>query len=158
MLNPMLVFPTRVGMFRSRVSVSSEISGFPHPRGDVPFGRRINSPAHWFSPPAWGCSGRGQMTDRERGVFPTRVGMFLADSISENSGNCFPHPRGDVPQHQRIARLFNKFSPPAWGCSANRGGICLLITVFPTRVGMFRQSFGVDNAIPGFPHPRGDVP
>ena len=92
------VFPTRVGMVRTRRNTPPASSSFPHARGDGP---RILSPSPSpasFSPRAWGWSVDGVRRQRGRLVFPTRVGMVRAAPSLRSSSGRFPHARGDGPR------------------------------------------------------------
>src|SRR5436305_1092257 len=51
-----LVFPTPVGMVRSRSSISTSLPCFPHARGDGPPARVEEAPDKPFSPRPWGWS------------------------------------------------------------------------------------------------------
>jgi len=55
----LIVFPTRVGMFRTPNLARSPCVSFPHARGDVPNLSSINASPPRFSPRAWGCSDMG---------------------------------------------------------------------------------------------------
>ena len=75
-LSPSCVFPTHVGMFRSRSRRRPPSHSFPHSRGDVPLlCRKIREWAS-FSPLTWGCSVPDGLTASRIAVFPTHVGMF----------------------------------------------------------------------------------
>ncbi len=52
-----VLFPTRVGMFRSRSRRNTRRSSFPHASGDVPGESPSPSFRTIFSPREWGCSG-----------------------------------------------------------------------------------------------------
>ena len=110
-----LVFPTRVGMARTRRQASSSHNRFPHPRGDGPSSSHSPDPYSRFSPPAWGwpagCAGGCGCGS----VFPTRVGMARWVAIALTWNTSFPHPRGDGPNLDAIDRIADRFSPPAWG-------------------------------------------
>ncbi len=152
------VFPTRVGMFRLSAKRGHLASCFPHPRGDVPLGGAEPRGRAKFSPPAWGCSGFAPLRALSVEVFPTRVGMFRLIKWPGMRDGGFPHPRGDVPFMPFLSANVVLFSPPAWGCSEYFGVGTITLSVFPTRVGMFRFLYVIQACRAGFPHPRGDVP
>ncbi len=56
-----MVFPTRVGMFRSQSDIAFADSRFPHTRGDVPASCQVLIDVYSFSPHAWGCSGNHEL-------------------------------------------------------------------------------------------------
>jgi len=152
------VFPTRVGMFRTHRTSFVRITGFPHARGDVPNTGLREGPHFLFSPRAWGCSVWVEGTNALPPVFPTRVGMFRPFFAPAFSESRFPHARGDVPVARTATPVPPSFSPRAWGCSGLSFLPPTIDSVFPTRVGMFRQKTRVDGLFFCFPHARGDVP
>ena len=111
-----------------------------------------------FSPREWGCSVNINSNPSFARVFPTRVGMFRFPRSGYPTGDRFPHASGDVPMHRRGRPLIDLFSPREWGCS----GIDVLhryhLSVFPTRVGMFRNAPKRVSLTLCFPHASGDVP
>ena len=91
-------------------------------------------------------------------VFPTRVGMVRAPPGPAEVAQGFPHARGDGPIENTHDTLWRRFSPRAWGWSGVPLPGMAPVAVFPTRVGMVRQT---DTAIfcrYRFPHARGDGP
>ena len=80
------VFPTRVGMDRSRSQAAGRSGCFPHTRGDGPaelYDYRIDKR---FSPHAWGWTGQPTRWTAAGRVFPARVGMDGAGSRSRRRG------------------------------------------------------------------------
>ncbi len=77
---------------------------------------------------------------------------------TSTTDNSFPHPRGDGPGDGFSSPDAGGFSPPAWGWPARIRRRLPRRSVFPTRVGMARQSACVVILRGGFPHPRGDGP
>jgi len=117
---PSAVLPTRVGMVRtSELCVTSFVCS-PHTRGDGPYGHTTSGLPWRFSPHAWGWSVCRRHTPRRRRVLPTRVGMVRGNKRRVGKGARSPHTRGDGPNEQRVRGLTKKFSPHAWGWSANR--------------------------------------
>ena len=152
------VFPTPVGMFRSRSPMPPPKNSFPHARGDVPVELVVLHFAQWFSPRPWGCSGVPNFRLMVSYVFPTPVGMFRQGSFFGAEGFRFPHARGDVPRNMYYASDDFEFSPRPWGCSAFSPTTTNFTLVFPTPVGMFQPPRPHRLLLPRFPHARGDVP
>ncbi len=152
------VFPTSVGMFRTRPASRTPCRGFPHKRGDVPAALDAGERVYEFSPQAWGCSGGEHDTRGPEPVFPTSVGMFLRAGQDDVDVVRFPHKRGDVPLSRPVGCPLAPFSPQAWGCSVAGGWSSSPPMVFPTSVGMFRWSQQHSRRRECFPHKRGDVP
>ncbi len=134
-----VVFPTRVGMVRDDDDVVRQIIRFPHPRGDGPFGCVAPELLAQFSPPAWGWSVLASRDLTSMCVFPTRVGMVRCGVGCVRRRTGFPHPRGDGPCDFSGSVAVLKFSPPAWGWSAELPRLFERECVFPTRVGMVRR-------------------
>ena len=152
------VFPTRVGMVRVVDSLVQRVYCFPHTRGDGPSSRGNIKSAGWFSPHAWGWSGCEFHMASASLVFPTRVGMVRNPRHAPAAINRFPHTRGDGPNIACGSRPDGKFSPHAWGWSGFYQQPDGTWSVFPTRVGMVRQSKPRLSLRQSFPHTRGDGP
>jgi len=117
---PDTVFPTRVGMYRTRNDCAGFRHRFPHTRGDVP------SPGAWRAIPYV--------------IFPTRVGMYRPRRDWASWWRAFsPHAWGctDVPPYFLPEGI--TFSPHAWGCTGEGALRYTYTAVFPTRVGMYRK-------------------
>ena len=155
---PRSVFPTRVGMVRSRTAVSRCPPRFPHARGDGPPPTIAETPAVGFSPRAWGWSGLHLHPRHRRHVFPTRVGMVRTTATRRSPAIRFPHARGDGPDFWHRQTLPDAFSPRAWGWSAHPCDRPRSGRVFPTRVGMVRKATSCNPRRSSFPHARGDGP
>ena len=154
----LFVLPTRVGMVRMGWGPKANNCRSPHPRGDGPLVRGMVSKGWSFSPPAWGWSAVRLMSERRRGVLPTRVGMVRREPAAIPRTDRSPHPRGDGPLSRSITLCPFLFSPPAWGWSAGQLPAIHARFVLPTRVGMVRASTGSLCPMPRSPHPRGDGP
>ncbi len=152
------VLPTRVGMVRSARVTRSRRWCSPHPRGDGPFQSLVVSFRDQFSPPAWGWSALGPLQLHRGFVLPTRVGMVRAGLRYRLPRGGSPHPRGDGPDGETKKTLRVKFSPPAWGWSADVFVRRFIPFVLPTRVGMVRVPLLATCAPWSSPHPRGDGP
>src|SRR6266511_4227022 len=112
---------------------------FSHPRGDGPSLIADIVVPYWFSPPAWGWSGRPSLSSGGGCVLPTRVGLVRVVAQAAVGLVRSLHPRGDCPE--QVIRILNysMFSPPAWGWSVLSGMIRFQHSVLPTRVGMVRR-------------------
>ena len=155
-VTPSIVLPTRVGMVRSHWQAACCTRCSPHPRGDGPWAGWSSGRSNTFSPPAWGWSGARDGRDAWQPVLPTRVGMVRKLGKAGEATQGSPHPRGDGPTSIHQWRDLTKFSPPAWGWSAqvDKGAR----DVLPTRVGMVRDRDHWRCCILCSPHPRGDGP
>ena len=153
------VFPTRVGVDRTKAACSFTARCFPpHAWGwtvlcnhghifQVVFPTRVGvdripgrtRKAHWpFSPHAWGWTG-----SRHTGQTITW---------------CFPHTRGGGPLDDVHRPSPNSFSPHAWGWTVYQADYKPSTRVFPTRVGVDRGCGGIDCGHHRFPHTRGGGP
>ena len=156
--NTARVFPTCVGMVRIWSSPQPVARGFPHMRGDGPKHLKPTQKRPWFSPHAWGWSGRGRPQPAAQLVFPTCGGMVRP--AAHRAGFCqrFPHMRGDGPKIDGLPKTSKKFSPHAWGWSEFAQHIQRVYPVFPTCVGMVRKMEIFRTSNNCFPHMRGDGP
>ena len=131
------VFPTRVGVFLRSAVRPRASQCLPHPRGGV----SVLNADMWIrplsSPPAWGCFLLYRVSLEIMGVFPTRVGVFLVECVTEVTADGLPHPRGGVSRYSRALLFKRTSSPPAWGCFCVSVLNELVDCVFPTRVGVF---------------------
>ena len=73
-------------------------------------------------------------------------------------GRGFPHARGDGPVSNGTDRQLSLFSPRPWGWSVNTSAGMPDSDVFPTPVGMVRDTANFSPLIACFPHARGDGP
>ena len=152
------MLPTRVGMVRPHGSATALFVSAPHPRGDGPGPLSKPRLMATCSPPAWGWSDYLRETTRYVIVLPTRVGMVLYPISRARCRTGAPHPRGDGPARDTIARRIRGCSPPAWGWSEIRETEQGLEEVLPTRVGMVRFLLKPEEVSLRAPHPRGDGP
>ncbi len=158
MLSGLLVLPTRVGMVREMGRALPNGGGSPHPRGDGPRRGYYLPDSEEFSPPAWGWSDGGDGCRFAGRVLPTRVGMVRRQAPGFVYGGRSPHPRGDGPKREQHAAFRERFSPPAWGWSAEGELATERARVLPTRVGMVRLREPAAAWLNCSPHPRGDGP
>jgi len=113
------VFPTCVGVFLAAITSSVRFRrSSPHAWG-VSNQAELASMFVRSSPPVVGCF-RDESSNICPGVvFPTCVGVFLADMAEVRTSRCLPHARGGVSGFCKV--------------EISRG------SVFPTRVGVFLQ-------------------
>ena len=151
------VFPTRVGVFPTRVETPLLQERLPHARGGVSAFPNDDEKLFRSSPRAWGCFLPHQRPRVERLVFPTRVGVFLHVRLDLIEVGGLPHARGGVSFKALRDEPVAWSSPRAWGCfSGNRSPRCPQ-GVFPTRVGVFLKRTKGGRTSSGLPHARGGV-
>ena len=109
------------------------------------------------SPRTWGCFQKGLIRDYTFRVFPTHVGVFLADWSDRYQEFCLPHARGGVSHgiNRRIRSALS--SPRTWGCFRCELLPPVLREVFPTHVGVFLCDLHSIIALNCLPHARGGV-
>ena len=134
------------------------LGGFPHARGDGPQQYRPFFIPHTFSPRPWGWSVEWQCQGMGNKVFPTPVGMVRKRSMGLFSWCCFPHARGDGPCCHCLTFTVFMFSPRPWGWSEDKVVVFAHHRVFPTPVGMVRNTDSARSRVYSFPHARGDGP
>ena len=91
-------------------------------------------------------------------VFPTRVGVDRWQESGRSRIGSFPHTRGGGPKGYSSSSIMYEFSPHAWGWTAERPFLPLVVAVFPTRVGVDRTGSPFSASPTGFPHTRGGGP
>ena len=156
-----LVFPTHVGMDRLHHDISNLLAGIPHARGDGPMTPSSSRGRFAYSPRTWGWT--VQSPDEQTGgnVFPTHVGMdrgrgscaSIAGGIPHARGDgpqpasrsarsiaSIPHARGDGPKAWQAKAVVAAYSPRTWGWTGDTLHFHSDEEVFPTHVGMDRQS------------------
>ncbi len=143
-----------------RVGAAADVraTSSPHTRGDGPRVHTTLSARSTFSPHAWGWSALVQGIIRDVGVLPTRVGMVRAGPVPAPPRHGSPHTRGDGPAPVTFTKPLARFSPHAWGWSAQAGRVGLPRIVLPTRVGMVRRRVRGPQPLRRSPHTRGDGP
>ena len=151
------VFPTPVGVFRTRSLPILPRSCLPHARGGVSFVELDYDQYPTSSPRPWGCFRAMAQAYRSVRVFPTPVGVFLYFITRQPAQSSLPHARGGVSvlRFKSLGRC--KSSPRPWGCFHKRHAEPFRTLVFPTPVGVFpvRQTPGWLNF--RLPHARGGV-
>ena len=133
----LIVFPTGVGMVRSRDPRGGRRPGFPHGCGDGPRpARQLCRPSRFphgcgdgpliepfaftddaFSPRVWGWSVSPAAAEVDLIVFPTGVGMVRTRLFSMTTARGFPHGCGDGPATESARARAFEFSPRVWGWS-----------------------------------------
>ncbi len=136
---PFVVFPTRVGVDRTRSDSWPAIRRIPHARGGGPGWPPIVNAGDLYSPRAWGWTADGDRATDGVDVFPTRVGVDRLSFSRLPTAPGIPHARGGGPLERMAARSVRTYSPRAWGWTAWRHPPSWLRPVFPTRVGVDRS-------------------
>ena len=154
---PVLVFPTPVGVFRTKVGQPLFGNSLPHARGGVSRPRlrplcRVRS-----SPRPWGCFRSCALPSTGRSVFPTPVGVFLAASVRDWPCASLPHARGGVSSMRGTRSRGATSSPRPWGCFFYARHAVTGSYVFPTPVGVFLHDRLHSPEGAGLPHARGGV-
>ena len=152
------VFPTHVGMDRIRKFQSLGCPCVPHARGDGP---NVITPPMMLpacSPRTWGWTVRLPGACPSCRVFPTHVGMDRRRPSSICLSPRVPHARGDGPDGSQGVVELGGCSPRTWGWTAILTRFLAVAWVFPTHVGMDRDSYSAVNVPRGVPHARGDGP
>ena len=152
-----VVFPTCVGVFLCFLLFTLRKTRLPHVRGGVSYqGERFRH-RHASSPRAWGCFPVILLMRSNFTVFPTCVGVFLAVDCGVRLVSRLPHVRGGV-SIVRVSRSeFSESSPRAWGCFGTGLLLRLVVSVFPTCVGVFPPLKQRTAIALGLPHVRGGV-
>ena len=132
------VFPTPVGMVRTRKASRACTKRFPHARGDGPHSANSASNSRSFSPRPWGWSALNASNKLPTDVFPTPVGMVRTRGSPCRRRGSFPHARGDGPVPPAKRGSLREFSPRPWGWSGAGNLPLYRYRVFPTPVGMVR--------------------
>ena len=113
---------------------------FPHRRGGGPQRRRFPCLTVTFSPQAWGWTEGWIRSGPETRVFPTGVGVDRITSGEFAVARSFPHRRGGGPSSFLAGPPSPAFSPQAWGWTVHLRLERRALLVFPTGVGVDRQS------------------
>ena len=131
------VFPTPVGVFLVTAGAASVLYRLPHARGGVSSKPRQKVITYRSSPRPWGCFPLPLYWRSKTSVFPTPVGVF-PDTLTETAPwPCLPHARGGVSGIRWRVADAKASSPRPWGCFPDVPGINLILSVFPTPVGVF---------------------
>ena len=155
--DPLVVFPTPVGVFLHRPSASMPSFCLPHARGGVSDFPSAMCVHIWSSPRPWGCFFGRRPWPHRSFVFPTPVGVFptLQPWMLRFLG--LPHARGGVSGLVKIEVGDVWSSPRPWGCFRRPGLGLPWPAVFPTPVGVFLAVWDVLVVAQGLPHARGGV-
>ena len=109
----------------------------PHMRGGVSTVSCSSAVSGWSSSHAWGCFLSLVAPKTDRVVFPTCVGVFLGSFAPRGAPLSLPHMRGGVSAVGLSKARSISSSPHAWGCFLCLALSILLVSVFPTCVGVF---------------------
>ena len=131
------VFPTHVGVFLFHELRLDLYRGLPHACGGVSFISTAYTPLYLSSPRMWGCF-LAELTHMLRTlVFPTHVGVFLAQGPQSLGRVGLPHACGGVSSFARTFCGAFLSSPRMWGCFHHDAFVHADTSVFPTHVGVF---------------------
>ncbi len=109
------------------------------------------------SPRPWGCFYGAWIFSHTSIVFPTPVGVFPLRGDTAATQLRLPHARGGVSQKQKARVIGLLSSPRPWGCFLSERNIKIIISVFPTPVGVFPGIISLRPFILSLPHARGGV-
>ena len=138
-----VVFPTGVGMARSRFLICNSSMCVPHRRGDGPPFNHLPILLNKCSPQAWGWPGFMGAVNNVSVVFPTGVGMARFLGPCRAGPLRVPHRRGDGPNASCPGFFSYWCSPQAWGWPDSSHALREHFPVFPTGVGMARVCISV---------------
>ena len=131
--------------------------GLPHARGGVSPHNKEVCATELSSPRTWGCFFRVGHNEVCPRVFPTHVGVFLIDVVSNYAWLGLPHARGGVSTQRGLPPHLHPSSPRTWGCFCKLVGMRESKGVFPTHVGVFLIQLQHKAATASRPHARGGV-
>ncbi len=154
---PAAVFPTPVGVFLRKLYFCFASKSLPHARGGVSVGLVGRSPDSGSSPRPWGCFLSDPAADPADPVFPTPVGVFLANKSSNILSIRLPHARGGVSGAALTTAGQKLSSPRPWGCFCYSYLEDVMEIVFPTPVGVFLTGLLFFLGLLSLPHARGGV-
>ena len=129
----------------------------PHARGGVSGTAWAVGAHEQSSPRPWGCFLLPARDDVRLFVFPTPVGVFLFRSFFLHISPRLPHARGGVSDARALPLVYAESSPRPWGCFLGPVIGRILISVFPTPVGVFLPSLPRRSSLSRLPHARGGV-
>ena len=154
---PTRVFPTHVGVFPVFHPHHQRQDCLPHARGGVSTSLPRLKPTGRSSPRTWGCFPTGRQGTVRETVFPTHVGVFLDDMMTDEYCQSLPHARGGVSKKPSLPLPFRGSSPRTWGCFSPVDTIAATGLVFPTHVGVFPTTRPMLPPSVRLPHARGGV-
>ena len=109
------------------------------------------------SPRSWGCFSHSFWRVRRWWVFPTLVGVFPSEDFLWFIVVGLPHARGGVSAVPTTRIFAAQSSPRSWGCFHAMGWGSAIGGVFPTLVGVFLKTIGMNVCKIRLPHARGGV-
>ena len=110
------VFPTHVGVFLRIRRRCIQRTGLPHARGGVSDPMTCRCYNTMSSPRTWGCFSSRHSLSVATLVFPTHVGVFPPQPLSQRHYARLPHARGGVSDEGVTIEGVAKSSPRTWGC------------------------------------------
>ena len=129
----------------------------PHVRGGVSLSSPFKSLCKLSSPRSWGCFLYWSLVPYPLLVFPTFVGVFLSNCLSDKDHFSLPHVRGGVSSPLSSSSSSISSSPRSWGCFCGGKGAVCPWRVFPTSVGVFLYLKQLNSTNGGLPHVCGGV-
>ena len=133
-------------------------SGFPRPRGDGPYGFRIEKSDAPVPPPTRGWSRVRQVKMVHHIGSPAHAGMVPLGVLKMNNFIGFPRPRGDGPVGLRFKSIPFWVPPPTRGWSRIGANLPVRRAGSPAHAGMVPVDDCFAAVVNGFPRPRGDGP
>ncbi len=109
------------------------------------------------SPRVWGCFRATEFCSHATGVFPTCVGVFLAQAADNLKDKSLPHVCGGVSTSVLPLITRGRSSPRVWGCFLGMVSNLRCCNVFPTCVGVFPERDHIIPLCDGLPHVCGGV-
>ena len=132
------VFPTHVGVYPIQAYLEKWTYSFPHACGGVPNKHGNARLQRSFSPRMWGCT------------CPLTLGRPTPSR--------FPHACGGVPLFRSCNTRLSSFPHACGGVPTTSGTFPVMVEVFPTHVGVYRN-FNISSVqMISFPHACGGVP
>ena len=128
-----------MGVYRTATLLQPHNQSFPHACGGVPQLIEFTTKPTGFSPRMWGCTVSHQDDKHLYRVFPTHVGVYLYQKLTLIGNVGFPHACGGVPMGGQPTLKWRQFSPRMWGCTLASAIVHLIVCVFPTHVGVYRN-------------------
>ncbi len=130
----------------------------PHGCGGGPRGTPLLSPVIEYSPRMWGWTVRPVRRVVLHIVFPTDVGVDRSTGRDRKTSQSIPHGCGGGPLTTGWGARSRVYSPRMWGWTADNGMGSKVPGVFPTDVGVDRQSEARPTGPTRIPHGCGGGP
>ena len=91
-------------------------------------------------------------------LFPTRVGVYLANDGFPFEIKTFSHASGSIPRQKAVAAGRQVFFPREWEYTRNAKWLGKICDLFPTHVGVYPEFRVFYTIHKPFSHTRGSVP